>query len=360
MKKNTYISLFSSAGVGCYGFKEMDFDCIVTNELLEKRLKIQKLNKKCKYESGYIEGDISSEEIKEKLINEIKKYKEKEKIKEIDVIIATPPCQGMSVANHHKNKDEIKEEKRNSLVIESIKIIKKINPNFFIFENVSKFLTTGCVDIDEELITIREAIEKNLRGQYNIFYKKINFKDYGSNSSRPRTLVLGTKKTLKEITPLDIFPEEIKEKKLIDVIGHLPTLNEMGEFQEEDIYHSFRNYKPHMRDWISGLKEGENAFDNKEESKIPHQIKNGKIVFNKNKNGDKYKRQFWDKVGPCIHTRNDILASQNTIHPVDDRVFSIRELMIMMTIPKEFKWTSNSFEELNALKLKDKRFFKEK
>ena len=50
--KPTYISLFSSAGVGCYGFKQEGFECIATNELLEKRLNIQKLNKKCKFESG--------------------------------------------------------------------------------------------------------------------------------------------------------------------------------------------------------------------------------------------------------------------------------------------------------------------
>lgn len=36
--KYTYISLFSSAGVGCYGFKMNDFDCIATNELLKERL----------------------------------------------------------------------------------------------------------------------------------------------------------------------------------------------------------------------------------------------------------------------------------------------------------------------------------
>lgn len=36
MNKYTYISLFSSAGVGCYGFKQEDFECIATNELLQK------------------------------------------------------------------------------------------------------------------------------------------------------------------------------------------------------------------------------------------------------------------------------------------------------------------------------------
>lgn len=49
------------------------------------------------------------------------------------------------------------------------------------------------------------------------------------------------------------------------------------------------------------------------------------------------------------HTRNDQLASQNTIHPNDDRVFSIRELMKMMTVPESFKWIDKSLEELNAL-----------
>lgn len=40
--KPTYISLFSSAGIGCYGFKLEGFDCIATNELIARRLEIQK------------------------------------------------------------------------------------------------------------------------------------------------------------------------------------------------------------------------------------------------------------------------------------------------------------------------------
>ncbi|WP_348735144.1 hypothetical protein [Spiroplasma endosymbiont of Ammophila pubescens] len=58
MKKYNYISLFSGGGVGCYGFKMAGFDCIATCELLEERINIQKFNNKCKYESGYIIGNI--------------------------------------------------------------------------------------------------------------------------------------------------------------------------------------------------------------------------------------------------------------------------------------------------------------
>ena len=117
----TYVSLFSSAGVGCYAFKELGFECIATNELIKRRLDVQRCNNKCKYDTGYICGDIVLEETKAKLYEQIRLWKEREKIKRLDVVIATPPCQGMSVANNKKSSNEII---RNSLVVESIKIIK--------------------------------------------------------------------------------------------------------------------------------------------------------------------------------------------------------------------------------------------
>ena len=170
-KPLTYISLFSSAGVGCYGFKQNGFECIATNEILTKRLKIQAFNNKCKYDTGYLDGDISTKEIKNKLFAEIKKWQTEYKISEPDVIVATPPCQGMSVANHKKNQ----ELTRNSLVVESIKITKEVNPKFFIFENVRAFLNTTCTDIDGIEKTIEEAIKINLGGHYNILFKIVNF-----------------------------------------------------------------------------------------------------------------------------------------------------------------------------------------
>ena len=91
--KPTYISLFSSAGIGCYGFKLEGFDCIATNELIARRLEIQKFNNKCKYESGYICGDITDDATKSALYNQISFWRKKEGISRVDVVIATPPCQ---------------------------------------------------------------------------------------------------------------------------------------------------------------------------------------------------------------------------------------------------------------------------
>ena len=344
----TYISLFSSAGVGCYGFKENDFACIATSELLKNRLDIQKYNHKCKYESGYICGDITKEEIKEQIFNEIKLWQDKENLEDVDVIVATPPCQGMSSANYKKNN----EQKRNSLVIEAIKIIKEIKPKVFVFENVRAFMKTICTDIDNLDKPIGEAIKENLSSLYNIEYKVINFKDYGVPSSRPRTLVIGTRKDQDYMSPLNLFPLKEAQITLKEAIGDLISLANPNDFAPDDIYHSFREYDSYMREWIHDLKEGESAFDNPLDKK-PYKLVNGERVLQKSGHlGNKYRRLYWDKPCACVATRNDQLAAMDTIHPKDDRVLSIRELMRVMSIPDSFKWTS---EDVTIIKNKKER-----
>ncbi len=171
---------------------------------------------------------------------------------------------------------------------------------------------------------------------------------------------MGVRKDIQEITPLDLLPKQVSNKTVREAIGDLPSLETMGEIAENDIYHHFRPYAEHMRTWIEDLKEGQSAFDNTDPKKKPHKITNGKIVHNENKNGDKYSRCYWNKTGPCIHTRNDILASQSTVHPDDDRVFSVRELMRLMSIPDHFKWTDISENDLNQMPIADKRKFLKK
>ena len=356
MKKLTYISLFSSAGVGCYGFKSNGFECIATNEISERRLAIQKHNNKCKYDTGYITGDITFPENQQKIFDEIERWQKKERLKTVDVVIATPPCQGMSVANHKKKN----EQKQNSLIVESIKIVLSIEPKYFIFENVRTFLNTICTNIDGKNIKINDAINEHLAGKYNILKRVINFKEYGANSSRTRTLVIGIRKDIKDITPYDIFPAKEPEKLLCDTIGDYPKLDIMGDINNNDIYHHYKKYPEHMIAWIKDIKEGQSAFDNPNIKNRPHKIIDDKIVLNKNKNGDKYKRCEWDRVAPCIHTRNDILSSQSTIHPTDNRVFSIRELMDIMNIPHDFKWVKEDFTFLNNMPSEYKNSFLKK
>ncbi len=289
----TYISLFSGAGVGCYGLLEEGFECVATNEILEKRLNIQRINRKCKLDESYISGDIKKPETKERILKQIGFYSKKFGNDRVDLVVATPPCQGMSVANHKKKNDEIK---RNSLVVESIDLIKQIKPRFFILENVPSFYKTGCIDKNDNFLEIGSMIEQNLSGDYMLYDEVINFKNFGANSSRTRTLVIGVCKEFKDFTSaLEFFPDFKQEKTLKEVIGSLKPLS-WGEYDSADFYHSFRTYPKHMQEWIKDLKEGQSAFENTELNKKPHRIVGNKIVLNVSKNGDKYKRQKYHSV----------------------------------------------------------------
>lgn len=336
----SYISLFSSGGIGDLGFKYEEFECIASAELLSKRLEIQRLNNIAKTED-LICGDLLQDHLYEKVLSRARNWEAKHK-QPVTLIIATPPCQGMSVANH-KKKDELK---RNSLVVQSIKAIAEIVPLVFVFENVPAFIKTTCTGLDGNNRLIGEEIDRVLGSRYEFYSQTLKLQEFGSPSSRKRSITIGVRNDIPWVTPLDLFPQRSEPVTLRQLIGDLPRLKHMGECQEGDVLHSFRQYDPRMRPWISPLKEGQSAFDNSSPELRPHRIIDGKRVPNARKNADKYRRVFWDATAPCVHTRNDILASQNTVHPVDDRVFSIRELMRMMGIPEDFRWFSDQ-EEAN-------------
>ncbi len=342
--KRTYISLFSGAGVGCYGFKQNHYDCIATCELLNERLNVQRANHKCRLESGYICGDLAEDDTKNKLFTEIDYWKRTQQLTDVDVVFATPPCQGMSTANCKKNdKDHV----RNSLVVEAIRVIRDVNPKVFIFENVRSFMKTICTDLSGSDMTIKESIYRNLSDAYYIYFKVLNFKDYGVPSSRPRTIVVGTRKDLKNISPLNIFPVRQEEITIRQAIGNLPALG-YGERDQNDPFHFARIYDAYMEEWIAGLKEGQSAFDNPDELKPYKLDKNGnKVILKGAEMGNKFRRLRWDFPCSCIATRNDQLASNDTIHPRDNRVLSIRELMRLMTIPDNFQWTDHD-EQLTS------------
>lgn len=347
--ENSYISLFSSGGIGDIGFRNEHFSCIASAELLSKRIEVQRINKIAD-ESRLVCGDLLLPGPFQKVLSLADEYMA-QKHQPITAILATPPCQGMSVANHKKGN----ELARNSLVVRSIEIIQRVKPLVFIFENVPAFMKTICTGMDGLNRPIKDEIETDLGSEYEFYSQILQLSNYGSPSSRTRSLTVGVRNDITWVTPLDLFPSKKEPPSLRELIGSLPRLTKMGQCAGKDILHSFRPYDSRMRPWIHELREGESAFDNRDPRKRPHRVVDGRIIQNVQKNGDKYRRVFWDAVAPCVHTRNDILASQNTIHPVDDRVFSIRELMRMMGVPDDYLWfeqQENANATLNLLELK--------
>lgn len=331
----SYISLFSSGGIGDFGFKNAGFHCVASAELLSRRLEIQRVNEIAAPED-LICGDLELPSVFQAVIDRAKAWTENSK-QPITTILATPPCQGMSVANHKKG-DELG---RNSLVVRSIQAVLEVKPLTFVFENVPAFMKTVCTGLDGVDRPIGDEIDRTLGGFYEFYSTILPLEEFGSPSKRKRSITIGVRNDVTWASPLELFPDRSTPPTLRELIGHLPPLSVMGERYANDRHHAFRRYQDRMRPWIQATPEGHSAFDNELPEQQPHRVINGQRVPNARKNGDKYRRVPWDTVAPCVHTRNDILASQNTVHPSDDRVFSVRELMLMMGLPKDFRWFDN-------------------
>ena len=132
------LSLFSNVGIAETYLKECGINIVVANELLEERAKFYKhLYPDC----TMISGDITNDKTRKEII-------ELSKRNNIEFVIATPPCQGMSIAGHNSIYDE-----RNSLIKYAVDVILKVEPKYVLLENVTQQLVTPIIYKNRECIS---------------------------------------------------------------------------------------------------------------------------------------------------------------------------------------------------------------
>lgn len=156
------ISLFSGGGIGETYLNQLNLDIVVANELLEKRAMF--------YKEMNPNTDVIVGDIKEKY----KEIIECGKKRNIDFILATPPCQGMSTLG----KKDYENDFRNYLINYAIKILKAFNFKFALIENVPKFLKL-YYPYKGEYLQIDKILEAELGDKYNIEPDILNVMNYG-------------------------------------------------------------------------------------------------------------------------------------------------------------------------------------
>ena len=311
------LSLFSSAGIAEMNLAKCGINIKVANELIPIRAKThESWYPKCKM----ICGDITNEDIKKSIIDESLKAN-------VKFILATPPCQGVSLIGKNKTNDEMISDQRNFLIFHAFEIIDNLNPEIIIIENVDRFLTMKF-PYNDGLYNIEYIVRMKYGSKYSINVNIYNAQDYGVPQSRKRMVIVmcSNKYTY----------EEPKKQKIITVreaIGDLPSL-ESGQVSGIK-NHNARTHIPEHIECMKHTPTGHSAFENE-------------VFFPKTKEGVRlkgysatYKRIDWDKPAPTITMRNDAISSQSNVHPgrlmenglySDARVLTIRELFLLSSI----------------------------
>ncbi|MGL5982180.1 MAG: DNA cytosine methyltransferase [Cetobacterium sp.] len=332
-------SLFSNIGVAEFLLEEENIYIKVANELEQKRANIFS---HFYPNTNMIVGDILDDNVFNEIIS-------KSIENNCKFLIATPPCQGMSVAG----KRDYENDPRNSLVKRVFDYIKIIKPDFIILENVEKQLNTKII-YNDKLLTILDHLEDLFSSEYNFNKEKIvNCKDYGVPQNRKRAIILMSKTHQWEFPKKDLI-----EVSLRDTIGHLPSLSPFvkedfkGDNKEFWEFHPYHYPPIHAKRHIEAMQHtptGKSAFEN--EFYYPKKVDGTKVKGFETT----YKRMEWDKIAPTITTANGVLSSQCNVHPGDlqsnglynnPRVLSIYEIMLLMTIPAIINLPPNFNENL--------------
>lgn len=315
----------------------------------------------------------------------------------VDVLLATPPCQGMSSAGRGKLLAEVKRgrrpslDPRNRLVIPAMKVARELQPRAVVLENVPAMSRTLIVDEQGTLIPILDFIKRELGADYVGTSTVVNFADYGVPQSRNRLITVYSKdrrmiEVLRETGTILHRPSHClgdgdmpRWRTVRDAIGDFPPLDAVDGLNRDDGFHPLHRVPvldPKKHWWVSNTPEGDSAFNNQcvntdcgFQGNPTHGSSRNAEGSNTSKKDtpvfcarcghllprpavqsggetrimrgftSSYRRMDWDKPAPTLTQNFSYPSSDTNIHPDQNRVLSIYEALTLHTVSQyNYRW----------------------
>ncbi len=266
--------------------------------------------------------------------------------KHIDIVFGGPPCQGFSYGGRRDVDDE-----RNQLVFDFARLVREIEPTYFVMENVKGLMSEQSNPI------LSSFLRRVKRAGYSVVepVRVLNAADYRVPQRRWRTFVLGYRRGANA----PIYPEPRSSMSILgkavfptvfDAISDLPNLERHDELFESDVFSGelpkTRNpYAQIMREspYDRRVKRSENTLTG-----CLRTIHSNETVrrFKRTPQGkaepvSRYIRLAWDSVAPTIRAGTGSDRGSHTaprpIHPDIPRCISAREAARLHSIPDWFE-----------------------
>lgn len=359
-KKFSFASLFSGAGIGDYGLIMSGATCVAACEIDSHRQLVHQQNI-----GGKLFGDLLVDSAA--IVSLLKD-------KDLDLLVATPPCQSFSTANAargmrhdhvHASKDA-----RNHLFFHALSVAAKIKPRFIVFENVPNFHQKKVAHPTKGNVVGRVVdFMDSALSSYVAWHGTPCFSELGIPQRRKRALSIYVRKDV--ALNLMLSPEELAPDSWPGAPTRAPRnicralkqglASARSRKKDADLLHTWPDYSSTHKAWISAIPKnsGLSAWTNSCETcgdadtpwgelrcvacgstilSRPHVAEgDGKIRPIKGFKTS-YRRMSPDEISPTITTASGQFSSDLKLHPSEDRVLSPRECAILQTIPYSFNW----------------------
>lgn len=163
------IDLFCGSGGLSLGFTQEGFITALANDIEECCVSTYAHNHPETERKYIVQGDIRE------IVDHLEEMVEG---KEIDIVVGGPPCQGFSMANRQRLIDD----PRNYLYKNYVEIVKRVQPKFFVMENVK-----GMSSVADQVVDDFKAIG------FEVCYEILNAKDFGVPQNRERLIYIGNR-----------------------------------------------------------------------------------------------------------------------------------------------------------------------
>ena len=201
-KKYTFIDLFAGCGGLSEGFYKSGYRALLHLEIdkvacmtLKKRMQDYGYSEE-EVENSVICKDITDDDVLDTMKNRLNE--------EVDIIIGGPPCQAFSSVGRAQSPDSMQSDPRNYLFENYLKILNYFRPKFFVFENVKGILSARPKGINI-FKRILDEMGENYKVEGNPSTVLLNAANYGVPQIRERVILIGVRKDISGIEPIDIY-----------------------------------------------------------------------------------------------------------------------------------------------------------
>ncbi len=202
-----FVDLFAGCGGLSLGLEQAGFRPIFVNELNPAALDTYLRNREShsllrqKYHCRDIKEIVDEHVLRNLRRNLLRDFR----VRDIDLVVGGPPCQGFSGIGHRRSYSvERKQLPSNHLYQDMAFVIHKLRPRMFLFENV-RGLRSARWTVNGDRGEIWRDVQRTFRSipGYEIHADLVFAKDYGVPQNRPRVLLVGVREDLRlELDPL--------------------------------------------------------------------------------------------------------------------------------------------------------------
>jgi len=283
----TFVDLFCGAGGLSKGLEMAGLHGICGLDWFDEAGMTYRKN----FNHPFVNGDIKSADKKKEFYDTVKKQL---KGRKLDVVAGGFPCQGFSMAGNR-----IVDDPRNSLYLELIEIVKTLQPNYVICENVKGLRSMLDGKVEQKILDDFKSIG------YEMNVATLCAADYTTPQKRERVIFIGNRIGVK-----NLHPKAMLEPKEYVTTGQA-IADLMDHPEDPDFNHVPTKHRPDMAKRMAALEEGKSLYKGY---------------------SDAWKKCPWNEASCTIKENHGGV----NIHPKLPRVLTAREMARLQSFPDDF------------------------